>query len=435
MGPNEQELRKAMTASSDALHNASTDWQAGLETLRDVQAQLERGIEGIQGQLGVHSRDAAVASFAAMKARVAERKESLRLGRSSLQLAGEALGRARQDYEALPPLDFTKPVAAGDGAGASRPTQSREPSDSPSQGSVDARERRAGEALNRLNTDLDRAIEQMREARGDVPAKSGSGGGGGATSGAVPTGGGPASTPGPGGLSPTNGGPLWGGPNGPRPEGPAPEGPRVPDDPTVPTGTPAAPTGAGAPGGPGGTTVPTGPYAPTGPGGTGPFSEPVPIGGTAGSSVSGMSGALAAGGLVGGSVAGSVAGAVRGYLGSRASAGGAAMGRATTAGRAGASARAIGSSRSAVRPAGGVMGRSASASASASAKPSTTGAVKGAAAKAAGSSGARGSGGAIARGAGGRAARRERESSAERDHLLMDESWLDDEGAGPQTLD
>ena len=94
MGPNEQELRKVLQASATALANASKDWESGRAALDSVTTELDHGIDGMDDEMGPHTRKAALASFQAMRKRVHEHKHSLRLGRDALDIASGAIDTA-----------------------------------------------------------------------------------------------------------------------------------------------------------------------------------------------------------------------------------------------------------------------------------------------------------------------------------------------------
>jgi hypothetical protein len=403
MGPNEQELRKVLQASATALANASNDWESGRSALDSVTTELDKGIEGMDDEMGANTREAAMASFKAMRHRVTEHKKSLQLGRDALGIASGAIDRATAVAQTgLPAVNATpKKKNSGDSAAdaVDYATQVRAYDHS-----VGSRETTAGEALKHLNASLDVSITKMREARGlppedpQTPGQGGSVGSGSSSAGSYPKHGVDNYVPAgnTGGSSGSNG-PIGGGSGGPNDLGhPGPGDPGYPGP-----GDPGYP----GRGGPSGTVGPGGPYGPGGPGGPyGPGGPIGPGGGTHDSgSVFGVPGGLAgslSGGLVGGS---SLAGSLRGLSGLRGSA--PTLSEAATAPTSGAAARA----------AGGVMGRSGG-----------TGS-----AGRAGSRSGRGAG----EGMGGRNGKRKSKGKGKAiDHLVEEDAWLDDEGTGPDVL-
>jgi hypothetical protein len=390
MGPNEQELRKVLQASATALANASKDWESGRSALDSVTTELDKGIEGMDEEMGANTREAALASFRAMRYRVTEHKKSLELGRDALDIASGAIDRATAVAQTGLPAVNAAPRKKDSGDPAADAvdyaTQVRA-----FEHSVGSRETTAGEALTHLNASLDSSITKMREARGlppedpKTPGQGSSVGSGSSSAGSYPKPGAhnyvPAGTT--GGSSGSND-PIGGGSGGPNDSGyPGPGDPGYPDP-----GDPGWP----GPGGPGGTVGPYGPGGPTSPAG----------GGHDRGSVFGVPGGLAgslSGGLLGGS---SLAGSLRGLSGLRAAP---TLSEAATAPTSGAAARA----------AGGVMGRSGG-----------TGS--------AGRAGSRSGRGAGA-GMGGRNGKRTgKQKGRAIDHLVEEDAWLDDEGTGPDVL-
>ena len=450
MGPNETELRKVLQASAIALSNASTDWESGRVALDTVTTELDNGIAGIGDEMGPHTRKAALDSFNAMRKRVHEHKRSLRLGRDALDIASGAIDTATiVAITGLPKVDAT-PSMKDTGHPAADQVQYAKAVKSYDR-SVGSREEKAAEALRALNADLDISIAKMREARGLPPEdpttdETGSGDEGGSTSvGDAPnhpvqnyvphgptTGGnddgpdvpdpGTPTCPGPGDPGPPGpGDPGYPGPGGPGPGGPGPGDPGYPGgpvdpgapgpgdpgypgpgDPGYPPGGPGGPNGPGVPGGPhgpGGPGVPGGPGGPGGPAGPGGGS---PDGGP----VVSPAGASALGGaLIGGRA---LAGSLRRLAGLR--------GAPTAAVSETAAAPASAAGAAARGGVGGVMGRSAST----------------------GSAGRAGSraGRGVGAGMGGRNSgkRKNRGKSKAVDHLVEEDAWLDDEGAGPDVL-
>jgi hypothetical protein len=377
MGPNERELRKVLQASAVALANASKDWESGRAALDSVTTELDKGIEGLDEEMGANTREAALASFRAMRERVTEHKVSLQLGRDALDIASGAIETATEVAQTGLPAVTATPTrkdsgdAAADAVDYARQVRAYDQS-------VGSRETTAAEAVKNLNTSLDVSITKMREARGLPPEdpttspKTTSGGSGSSSVGSYSTHkmsayASPVSTGGTGGSTHTSVG-----------------GGHASGDPGD-----AGYPGPGDPGWSGGLGGPRGPVVPGG-------------GSSDNGSVFGLPGGLTGslgGALVGG---GSLASSLRGLAGLRAltpSLSEAAMTRTSTA---------------SARAAGGVMGRS-----------SGTGS--------AGRAGSRSGRGAGA-GTGGRNGRKGKGRGRASDHLVEEDAWLDDEGAGPDVL-
>ncbi len=186
MGPNEQELRKVLQASATALANGSSGWESGRAALDSVTTELDHGIDGMDDQMGPHTRDAALASFQAMRNRVQEHKRSLRLGRDALDIASGAIDTATAvAISGLPKVE-AKPTMNDSGDPAADQVQHAKAMKSYDE-SVGSREAAAAKALRDLDAELDKSIAMMREARGLPPEDPttpgpGSSDGGGSTS-------------------------------------------------------------------------------------------------------------------------------------------------------------------------------------------------------------------------------------------------------------
>jgi len=180
-GPNELELRKVLQASATALANASRDWDSGRAALKSVTAELDKGIAGMDEEMGANTRQAALASFQRMRDRVTQHELSLKLGRDALEIAAGAIDRATHvATTGLPPVHTTprKQSSADPASDAVEFARAVRAFDQ----SVSSREEAAAEALRRLDASLDVSITKMREARGvppeDLqPPKAGSGAG------------------------------------------------------------------------------------------------------------------------------------------------------------------------------------------------------------------------------------------------------------------
>jgi len=391
MGPNETELRKVLRASSVALDNASKDWESGRSALDSVTDELEKGISGLDEEMGVRTREAALASFRAMHDRVRRHKVSLSLGRDALSIASAAIEKATNVANTgLPGLNSAPTRthtgdSAADEVDFARQVRAYDLS-------VTSRETAAATALKDLDDELDKSIAKMREARGEPPEDP-SGASRTTTGGSVSS---PTRTHSsrpvsdyttPGHTTGTGTGTGTGDPTYPDHHGTG--GPDQPDGHHLPG--PHLP-GSDAPG------SPHDPDVGDLPGSDGhDVDDGSPVGGLPG----GVSGAVG-GAILGG---GSLVGALRGMFGVRG---------ASTPSTGGAVAPAA-----STRTAGGVMGRSAA-----------TGAGRGRAGSRAGGRGA-------GAGMGGRNGRKGKGRGRARpvDKLVEDEAWLDDEDTGPDVLD
>ncbi|MFW6773556.1 hypothetical protein ACOACO_04680 [Nocardioides sp. CPCC 205120] len=133
------------------------------------------------------------------------------------------------------------------------------------------------------------------------------------------------------------------------------------------------------------------------------------------------------------------AGVAGGALGAAAVRGGAGLVSAGGAGGAGAGGRAIGATSRAAGP-GALGGRGGAMVAGGGGGAAGRGGAAGAGGRGAGAVGSRGGRGGMsgatgaAGGAGGRGGRSGRQNAEDRDHLLIDEDWIDDEATGPDVL-
>lgn len=195
-GPNELELRKALSSDPGQIRRAADAWRKASVALGKVADELESTRSEIEASwTGGADAEAATAAFDQMSNQVRKRSVDMGQGADSLDTAASALGGAKHDYAKLPAVPSAPAPLPTD------PTP-REKVDYKSASSqhdqaVADRETAAGHAVHRMNAELDQAQSQMGHAVPYHDQGAGGGGAGGKGPGA-PTGG---STPAVGGGS------------------------------------------------------------------------------------------------------------------------------------------------------------------------------------------------------------------------------------------
>lgn len=412
MGPQERRLHTALSGEqAELVFTAARRWEAGSRMLESVSRALEGAAPEI-GEQFARTGPAARRAFTTVAGRVTARGEQMRAAADALTRAADELRIAASARDELGPEPQAptepRPVPGQNDMERVRAQQAYATAVGQHTAALEARERRAQAAADRLEAALAEAAGVMREVHGDPVRSSGGSSGGGLPDGAG--GGAPASA----GAAPV----------------PA-------TQPLAQAGTaPARPAGGAVPGtgspspGPGVLTTPagSGDGAPLGPGATGVPPAAAATSGTTGA-VSGGTGPGTAAGVaaaMGGAALGGVAG-IGGAL-----RGGAVPGAPATRGAAG-QVRPVGTTS---RAAGtGTLGRTAPAAGATSGTRGTVGARissggSGTAGRAPGGTGTPGAVGAT----GSRGRERARDRRAD-EWAVAEQDWVDDEPTGPDVLD
>jgi len=193
-GPNEQQLRKALSAEPGAIDQAAQAWRHGAAGLRDIQDALTSAKGAVAEAWTGTGSDAATSAFDSLAGKITSYQTKMESASGALDTAARALRTAQHDYQALPvvPAAPTPPTAtAGEIPAADEVRYIR------AQGAhntaLNARESDAGAAVSKMDHALDEANLQMnavapRPARTDfVPDGGGSSTGGSSGGSAGPT--------------------------------------------------------------------------------------------------------------------------------------------------------------------------------------------------------------------------------------------------------